>query len=281
MDPWLYALFAGSAYAVLLLFCLLLAKLINDFCTPYSVDQELTEHDNLALSVSFSGYLLAVVIIFICALMGPSKGLLMDLLYTGGYAIGGIILLNVARIINDKLILYKFSNIKEIIEDHNVGTGAVQFGSYIASGLIVGGAIHGAGGGPHTALVFYLLGQVVFILSTFIYNRITPFDLHAEIEKDNVAAGVSFAGWLIAVGIIIMNACAGDFISWKENLVIFAYTTALLLVLLPIMRIIFDRLILSKSKLNQEIQRDKNVGSALLEVSTLIGFAALMFFIMG
>ena len=47
------------------------------------------------------------------------------------------------------------------------------------------------------------LGQLALIAFAWIYNRITPFDIHDEIEKDNEAAGVSFGGALTAVGIVI------------------------------------------------------------------------------
>jgi hypothetical protein len=63
-------------------------------------------------------------IIFVGSLLGPSEGLLADLLKVGGYSMMGVALLNVSRVINDKFILYKFDNIEEIIDDKNVGTGA-------------------------------------------------------------------------------------------------------------------------------------------------------------
>ena len=90
-----------------------------------------------------------------------------------------------SRIINDKLLLYQFCNVKEIITDRNVGTGAVQCGTYIATALIIGGSIHGEGGGLISALVFFILGQGLLILFGLIYNKLTPFDLHEEIEKDS------------------------------------------------------------------------------------------------
>ena len=62
--------------------------------------------------------------------------------------------------VNDKIILHNFKNVKELVDDKNVGAGAVQAGSYIASGLIIAGSIHGEGGGLLTAIAFFVLGQV-------------------------------------------------------------------------------------------------------------------------
>lgn len=269
-----------GSFIILYLFIILLSKLFNNLCTPYNVDDELTQKDNVALAVSMCGYLGATSIIFIGALCGASKGLITDLLTVGGYSLIGIILLNISRIINDKLILYKFSNVKEIIEDRNAGTGAVQLGSYIASGMIVAGAVHGEGGGILTLLVFFLLGQAALIISTAIYALITPYDDHAEIEKDNVAAGISLGGNLIAIGIVLMSGTAGNFISWEYNLIVFGINAALIILLLPIVRFFFNKIIIPGSDLNDEIEKDRNIGAAFLEIFMSIGFAAFIFFIM-
>ena len=194
----------------------------------------------------------------------------------GGYALLGIILLNLSRVINDRLILHRFSNVKEIIEDRNAGTGAVQFGSYMASGLIVAGAVHGEGGGIHTVLVFFLLGQAALIGFTKIYDWITPFDLHDEIERDNVAVGAAFGGTLLAVGIILMKGASGNFISWGENLSLFAVDVTLIFILLPMMRYFFDKVLLPRASLNHEIQHDRNLGAGILEMVSAISFSVIL-----
>ena len=263
-------------YLGLGLFIVAFAKIINDWLTPYSVDKQLAEADNPALAVSFSGYILATVIIYVAVLAGPSKGLLMDLLLSGGYSSSGVILLKLSRIINDKLLLYNYSNVKESMEDKNAGTGAVQCGTYIASGLVIAGAVHGTGGGFHTVLAFYALGQAVLILFARIYNLMTPYDIHDEIEKDNVAAGVGLGGALTAIGLILLHASKGNFIGWQENLSVFFGEALIALILLPLARLCFDKLIFTNFCLNQEIQKDRNLAAGMLEATCLIGFAALL-----
>ena len=280
MDTLGYQLLQASSLAVLYIVVLLLSKMVHDWFTPFSVDDELTQKDNLALAVSMGGYFMATTIVFLGALLGPSSGILQDLLLVGGYSLLGILLLNLSRLINDKCVLYKFSNVKEIITDRNAGTGAVQFGSFVASGLIVAGAINGEGGGLVTALVFFALGQLALILFAVIYNRFTPFDIHAEIEKDNVAAGVGFGGALVALGCILMRGVSGNFVSWSYNLQNFAWSVVLVFVLLPVVRFIFDKLIIPKADLNKEIQQDRNVGAGFLEALVMIGFAVVLFFVM-
>jgi len=280
MDFSLSAFLGDLSLILLFIGVILIAKVLNDFFTPYSLDNELFCRDNLALAVSFCGYLGGVSIVFVGALMGPSKGILMDLVYVGGYTLSGVVLLNLCLIINDKCILYRFSNTKEIITDRNVGTGAAQMGSYIATGLILAGSIYGEGGGPETMLTFFVLGQGVLILFSWVYSRLLPYNLQDEIEKDNATAGISFSGALIAVGIVLMHANAGNFTSWTKDLTTFFLEALIIFIFLPLFRFCFDRLIIARFDLSHEIVKDRNTGAAFVEAIVLISFAAVLFFVL-
>ena len=207
-----------------------------------------------------------------------SQGIIKDLVLVGSYSLVGIVLLNISRVINDKLILYKFHNKSELVNDQNEGTGAVVAGSFIASGLVVAGAIHGEGGGLETAIVFFILGQLALIVFSKIYNFITPYDIHDEIEKDNVSAGVAFGGTLIALGIILMNGSSGDFISWGSNLGRFALVSCGAFIILPIFRYFMDKCLIPHYDLNHEIHNDRNVSAGILEFTMVVCFASIVFF---
>lgn len=269
-----------AAFLALFGIIFVFGKGINSLATSYTVDHELTEKDNPALAIGTAGYYLGIIIIFIGAFIGPSTTLLWDLLVVGGYGLGGIVLLLLARLVNDRLILRGFSARHELIDDQNPGTGAVLFGSYVASALIVAGSIQGEGGGPHTALAFYALGQVALIAFTWLYDWLAPYSLLDEIEKDNVAAGVGFGGALIAIGIIVMRAVSGDFAGWSADLQYLGWNVLLVFVYLVGVRFFFDRIIIPQSDLNVEISRDRNVGAGLLEGAVSIGFAAVLFFVL-
>ena len=146
-DLQLIALNIIAPFSLLLLYLVVLwlSKWTANKVTPYNINTEISEKHNRAVALSLSGYLIAVTIIFCSVLIGPSRGIVDDLRLVGIYAVIGIVLLNIARVVNDKLILYKFQNKKELVNDQNEGTGAVVAGSFIASGLIVAGAIHGEG----------------------------------------------------------------------------------------------------------------------------------------
>lgn len=269
-----------AAFLVLFAVVFVVGKWLNEAVSTHSVGRQLTKEDNPALAISTSGYYIGIIIIFIGALIGPSTTLLHDLALVGGYGLGGIVLLLLSRVINDRLILRGFSAERELIEDRNPGAGAVLFGSYVASALIVAGSIQGQGGGPHTALAFYGLGQVALIAFTWLYDWIVPYSLLGEIEKDNVAAGVGFAGALIAIGIIVMRAVSGDFVGWVADLQFLGWNVLLVFVYLVGVRLFFDRILIPKSDLSVEITRDRNVGAGLLEGAVSVGFAAVLFFVL-
>jgi uncharacterized membrane protein YjfL (UPF0719 family) len=111
-----------------------------------------------------------------------------------------------------------------------------------------------------------------------VYERITPYNIHEEIEKDNVAAGVSFAGALVSVGIIIGLAGEGDFTAWSIDLPVYIGFAVLGLILLPIIRLLTDKVLLPTVKLSDEIsaQEKPNVGAAYIEAFSYIAAAFII-----
>ena len=265
---------------VLFLALFALGRWAGDLVTSYRTGRHLTDEDNPALAVGLAGYYLGIAIIFVGAALGPSQGLQTDAVVVFGYTLGGIVLLLVSRWVNDRLILRGFSAQREVIEDQNPGAGAVLFGSYVASALVVAGAVHGEGGGPLTALAFWALGQVALVAFTWLYDLLTPYSLLDEIEQDNVAAGVGLGGALVAIGLIVMRAVAGDFASWGANLASLGLNVLLVFAYLVGVRFFFDKVVLPQADLNAEVVRDRNVGAGLLEFAVSVGFASVLFFVL-
>lgn len=275
-EPILYAISIIVLYVVIFF----LSKWIKGLFSPFNLDEELTERDNVAVAVSASGYFAGITIIFVAAHSGPITGLVEDLISTSAWSLAGILLLNLSRVINDRLILYKFTPVKEMIREHNVGTGVIEAGAYIASALVIGGSIHGEGGGPETAIVFYLIGQICLVLFGILYRRLTPYSLREQIEQKNTAAGLGFAGGLISIGIIIMRAVSGHFTGWAEDLSTLVLDIGIIFIYLIAVRLIFDKLILRNSDLNTEIANDKNLGAGLLEMVVSICFSVALFYVL-
>jgi uncharacterized membrane protein YjfL (UPF0719 family) len=189
-----------------------------------------------------------------------------------------VLLLNVARILVDRLVLYQFSTEDEIIEQQNAGTGAVEFGVYIATALVIGGSISGEGGGPLTSLAFAALGIATLMLFVLFYQWTTPFDVHGEIERNNVAVGVALGGNLVAIGVIILKAVFGDFAGWVPSLVGFALFAVAGFVLLLVVRFLIDLVLFTRVKVSDELAIDGNVGVAFIESAVVISVSLILFF---
>ena len=140
------------------------------------------------------------------------------------------------------------------------------------------GAVAGEGGGPVTAVAFWALGQGALLLAGFLYNLIVPFDIHSEIEKDNVAVGVAFAGVLIAIGNVVRIGVTGDFTTWSAGVGKFAAFVIVGLVFLPLVRRVTDRILLPGRSLTDELvnQEKPNVGAALIEAFSYVAASMLV-----
>ncbi len=60
------------------------------------------------------------------------------------------------------------------------------------------------------ALIFVLLGLIIFAVAFLIFEKITPFSVHKAIEEDqNVALGIVVGSIIIGIAIIIASAISG------------------------------------------------------------------------
>ncbi len=260
-------------------FIFFLGKLINDLLhREYNLTEELVEKDNPAIALAVAGYYLGLVFAIGGTLVGPSGGIVDDIIDLCIYGVLSIVLINVSWFLCDKILLYQFKISDELIRDRNQGTGAVSCGVSIASGIIIFGAVSGEGGNIWTATGFWALGQLILIIAIRVYNLITPYNIHDEIEKDNVAAGVSLGGAIVAMGIVIGMTAEGDFHSWSEDLPYFLVVSAIGLLLLPLVRFLTDKVLLPTVKLTDEIagQEKPNIGAAYIEAFSYIAAALVI-----
>jgi uncharacterized membrane protein YjfL (UPF0719 family) len=279
----------GLVYVGMGILLLAFARLVQDFVTPYKIQEQLRTHDNVALALSIAGYYLGIIIVFVGAVYQPfTSSVDSNLGFTTEYwedvievlvtTVIGIIILNVARTIVDKLVLYKFSTEKEIVEDHNAGTGAVEAAVYVAVGIVIAGSVAGVGGGPETSFAFLGLGLLTVILYTLFYEFTTSYDVHDEIERDNVAVGVALAGNLIAISIVVFKAVFGDFTTWEEGIAGFLTFAVIGTALLFVVRTLVDLILFPKVSMAQELTVDRNLGLALIETSVLVSASLILYF---
>lgn len=281
LDIDLKLLWRGASMLLLFVLLFIVAKYLKRLLTPYDIERELTEDDNIAQAASLAGYYIGFTILFCGAYLGPSLGWLTDLAAVAGYTLLGLVLLNVSRHLNDRFILHSFSVAAAIRDHHNQAAGVIQGANYIASALVVAGAIHGEGGGIVTALVFYIIGQIALLLFSQLYEWLTPYRIQDEIEQGNLAAGLGFGGGMVALSIVIMASLNGDFVSWTYNLSWVAINILGVFLYLIVVRAFFDKVVISRDDLNKEIAEDRNIGAGMLEFAMAVSFASVLYFMIG
>lgn len=263
-----------------LLVGLILAKFFFDLTTSFKFSEQLTQKDNPAFGVCLSGYLIGSGIAISGAVFGSSAASAFDWAGISVSVITAIVLMRLSVVINDRAILYSFRINKELIEDRNVGTGFVVAGSCIATGWMLNGVLSGYSESLLTGLrdtvVYWALGQVFLILGGFLFQAITSYDYHKVIgDEDNMPAGLSFAGFLTAIGIITRNALYGASSQlWDEILVSLVFVI-FGMIMLVLTRIIVDRIFLPNSPLSKEVAVDRNPAAGALAAASFIVIAVM------
>ncbi|QQL45673.1 DUF350 domain-containing protein [Sulfuriroseicoccus oceanibius] len=282
VEPVYHLIGSGAAiYFVVALLLVYVAKFAKGRAVSFALNEELTQKDNKAVGVSTVGYLLGVMIVIRGVLVSDADApleefLISDVLMTVVWSLVSVGLLLLSAVVNDKWLLHSFCNRKELIEDRNVGTGAVVASSYVGTALLIAAAVRGASEASFVVelvdtLVYFVVGQLAFIITGVLYQRFTGYDIHAEIERDNVAAGVSFGLTLIAVAVLLSG-----YLQRNDSLIGFAAWIPLSIVLLLTARALVDRFLIYKSSIKEEIARDQNWGVALVEGGVALGVAFIL-----
>lgn len=265
-------------YFGILVILLFLGKAIFNRTTKYNIDDELTNRDNPAFGIALAAFFVGIAIALTGTLHGVGEHPLDDFINMGIYGVLTLGLVRLSILINDRLILHKFSVHDEITRDHNCGTAFVVGGGCIATGFMLSGALTGESISPIRGVldlvVYWVVGQVLLVLGGVIFQKITSYDVHHIIEHDdNMAAGLSFGGFLVAIGIITKVSLTGA----TSNILTEIVTTTMLaasgLLLLILVRIITDRVILPSSKLSKEVAEDKNVAAGAVAAASFVSVA--------
>lgn len=248
------------------------------FHRDIEVNKELVEHDNVAFAIAHVGYFIGILLAIGSAIVGPSHGLVQDIIDISIYGLLSILLLNISLVINDKIILRKFPIRKEISEKQNIAVGIAEAGIAVATGLILMGSVSGEGGSIFTALAFWVLGQIILIATALFYSYITKYNVNEHLGKANVAVGIAYAGALIAIANLIRFGLSGEFETWQENLSNVGLEVGVGLVFLPVVRVVADKLLLPGQNLTDELinQEKPNLGAAFVEAFAYIGGSVLI-----
>ena len=127
----------AALYFVVGLVVLIIGRKIFDLATPYNMNEEIGEKNNVAAGVTEGGFYVGLAIITHAAIAGgyALDSLWSDVLNLAIYFVFGLVALAVGRKVLD--LITPFSINKEIVEDQNVAAGAVEAAFYVAIAIII------------------------------------------------------------------------------------------------------------------------------------------------
>jgi uncharacterized membrane protein YjfL (UPF0719 family) len=271
------------AHVVLGLVVLVVAKLLKGVLSPYETDEELTAKDNPAFGLTVAGYYIAVTAIYIGAVRpapvdAGSAAALQALGWNLVWALGGIVALSLSRAAMNATLI-SGARCSDEVRARNVSAGAVECCVYIASGLVLGGALRQPGGSIVTIVAFFLLSQFCLLLFGRLYQLWAGYGISREICGGNVAAGTAFGLTLVALSLLMLKATSGEFIDWATNLSFFAFDAIIGFILLMVLRWLTDLALMPNARIAEEIVRDRNVNAGLLEGAVALSVGALILFV--
>lgn len=243
------------------------------------VDAEMVDKDNLAFAVTHVGYFVGLLLAICGAMAGfQHESLVQDLMITFGFGLGAIVLLNVAIIINDRVIFGGLELKKSIVEKENVAVGIVEAGNSIANGLLIYGVLTVESEHIFTALIFWLVAQLLVILMAMLYNKVMPYDVFSKIYAGNAAVAVALAGFMVGMANIIRYAIESEHSDWAESAVAISVQLVVALIAFPVFRLLTDKLLLPKRSITDELinQEKPNFGVGLVEAFAYVSASVLI-----
>ena len=240
------------------------------------LNSEIFGNNNTALAVAVCGYLLAICIALGGAIKGPDAGIVSDLVSIGIHGAIAIVVMLAVGFVCEKILLPGFDNTKEVVVDKNLGTASVEFGVHIANALVLLSILQSQGTWQ-SAIIFWGLAQIVFIIAARIYEALTPYSIHDELERDNTAVGIALAGVFIGLGNIVSISVIGDFVGWKEDLTTFGLNIIFGFIVLFVVKQFTTLMLASGTSLHEkQVSDTPNVGAGLMEALGYVGGSLLI-----
>jgi len=279
VDFW-YIVLQMAVYPLLGILVVWLVKLADDKRAPFDEDKAMLLESNLAVGLRKSGICLGLFLALAGILSGRSPKITIDLwnFFQGTVMI--VILLFITFEVNKRIILRKVNN-DEAAAKGNVAVGAVEFSTFVGTGIIMNGAFTGEGGGLWAAGVFFALGQTALVITFYLEAAISRRNIQEEIEiKGNIAEGVDVAGILIAISIILRASIIGPFTGWVPGLQGFGIYLALGLLALFVFKALARKIFMPRVSYADEMDKQRNeavaVFAACIEISVAIFIANSM-----
>lgn len=256
---------AGLKLLIFTAFIVLAWSLINKI-TSFDDHHALFEERNTAYALQRGGLVLGQAIGLSSLIATRSNNELGDFawLIGGGIWVTGLFLL--LRLVLAKLIPFRID-----AEHRTVSVGLARGAFSIASGLVIGAGLTGSAPSLGTALtstvVFTTLGLAVLIGVYLLNGMVSPYLLNMRVREGSVSAAMIAGGFLVAFGLVLHNAIAGDFHGWLSGLIGFAITAVVAMLVFYLLCFAVDRWVITNTTLTQVVEGGHTLAAAILAVA--------------
>ncbi len=248
---------------------------------------ELDKKDNFAFGIAIAGGVLALMLIMSGAISGTAQAsLAKEALNVSIYGVLGIVLLKTGYLVQDKAILRGICTSDEIRKG-NLAAAIVVGINLVAIGLIIRTSIVWVEDesfyGLIPVLLVFIASQIILaavtLIRTFVYAKRNPGDTwQGAIQNRSIAVAIRFAGQLLATSLALSSvAYLVNYSSERLLETALAWLGmgfAVMLGIWIIYRIAFP-IVLTKVNIVEEVDKQQNVGVAMVEAAIFIGIAAL------
>jgi uncharacterized membrane protein YjfL (UPF0719 family) len=235
----------------------------------YSLTVETTINDNPAVGIRFGLFLLAAATSFFNLLVPSGGGLRQDFDIVAFYGLLSVVLLVIAREVNDRLVLYKLNNDAEVIGKKNSSIAVVEGCSYLGTAFITSGAFSNVDSGIGAALIWFVVGQCILVVLDNIYSIAAP-GIQDALGAQNLAAAFSLGGFLVAGGMALGAAISGESYGWVQDGIDVGYFLAIWFLVITVVQFLLNKIFLPGTSLRKELLTDRNVAAGIIEAALFI-----------
>jgi uncharacterized membrane protein YjfL (UPF0719 family) len=238
---------------------------------------------NAARGIVRAGYLCGAAFVVVSAIQGCVHGedWRADALWTLVFGGSALVLLWAVGTAGIRVLLR--SRLPAEIARGNVAAGVAAGAHFAATGLIVAQCFYGDDVATlGISIVFFAIGQATLHLFVVLFRMLTLYAEDQEIEGENVAAALSYAGAMLAIALIVGHATEGDFTGWSTSLRAYAVALLSVLVLYPVRQLGVQTLLLRKrfsfrgGDLDRLVAQERNVGASAVEAVSYLAAAILL-----
>ena len=268
---------------------LVLVRAIYSAASGVSMSEEVASKDNFAVGISLAGATAGIGIMltgvasggFAATFNAEVRGMI-------AYAAIGLVLMWLTRIVFDRVALPRLS-VREEVEQGNIGVAVVEAGNLLATAIMVRAVMVWSEDALVPGMIAVLTGWVVsqIILTLTAYYRILLFRSRNDgarfdetVQGGNLALALRFVGFQIGVALAVTAATGltpyQPGVSPIMQAAGWGLVSLVMAVILIALALLAERFVLRGIDVSDEVDGQRNIGVALIEVAVYVALGLLL-----